>query len=136
MDINPIKTEVRKMNREDRLGADATCVLCGETALEALTPVSVALIEQHHPLGKNHEPDITVPTCRNCHAKLHEQAAQEGADLRKQPNLLDRILQMLRALAAFFRMLGDALSRWARKLEALIQQLDGRWPEWRELKQP
>jgi hypothetical protein len=49
--------------------------------------------------------------------------AQEGVDLREQPTFLERLLQMLRALAAFFRMLGEALSSWAQEVEAHIRQL-------------
>ena len=136
MDTDPIRTELRRTKREERHGAGATCVICGESALETLIQAPAALIEQHHPLGQNHEPDITLPVCRNHHAKLHEQYAQEGADLRTQPTFMERLLQMLRALAAFFRMLGEAFASWAQKLERFLQQLDLRLPEWRELSQP
>lgn len=131
MDIDPLKTEVRRVRREDRLGKGAVCVLCGEPELECLTDVSERLIEGHHPVGKAHEPDITVPVCQNCHLKLHEQMRREGADLRDQPTFLERLLQMLRSLAALFVMIGEALSRWAQQVERLVRQLDRGYPEWR-----
>ena len=127
----PIRTEVRLARREQRLGADATCVICGESALEALGLLSMRLIEQHHVVGKNHDPNLKVPVCRHCHAKFHEGAAQEGADLREAPRFLERLLNMLRSLAVFFRMLGDALGEWARRVERLIRDLDKGFPEWR-----
>lgn len=136
MDIDPIRTELRRKNREDRHGRSATCVMCGESALETLERASATLIEKHHPLGQNHEPDATVTLCRNCHWKLHELMAQEGADLRKQPAFLERLLQMLRADAAYSTMHGESLSRSARRLEEFIRQLDAREPEWRNIDRP
>ena len=133
MDNSPINTEARRARREQRLGAGATCVLCGESALEVLTQIPRSLIEQHHVVGKNHDSNLKISVCRNCHAKFHEQTAQEGADLREAPMLLERLLNMLKSLAVFFRMLGDALGEWARRVERLIRDLDKGFPEWRAI---
>lgn len=108
-------------------------MLCGEAALECLTQVPESLIEEHHVLGGNHDAEVTVPLCQNCHLKLHERMRREGVDLSEQPTDLERQVHMLRSLAALFQMLGEALPLWALQDEKLINQLDREWPKWRNL---
>ena len=71
---NPIQSAGRRKARERRLGKDAVCVLCvcirnskrsrsrGEHSWR-----------QHHVLGEVNAPDVLVPLCRNCHAKITAQ---------------------------------------------------------------
>ena len=117
MEYEPLQNDVRKTRRRRRLGANAVCILCGETAPETLRLVSRSLLEGHHVLGVSNDPNLRVPVCRNCHAKTTEAMRAAGVDLRHIPprTILEVIVSILRALGA------------------LIRALDSRYPQWREL---
>ena len=135
MEYEPLQNDVRKTRRRRRLGANAVCILCGETAPETLRLVSRSLLEGHHVLGVSNDPNLRVPVCRNCHAKTTEAMHAAGVDLRHIPSrtILEVIVSILRALGAFFHALADTLFAWADRLLALIRALDTRYPQWREL---
>lgn len=133
MDVDPIGTAARTTSREDRLGRDSVCVICGEADLALLSSARVKITEEHHVLGRRHDEGLTTTFCKNHHALIHERYAQAGVDLKAQPTFLERLLQMLRSLAVFFQMLGEALSNWAKSVDRLIHQLDERCPQWRTI---
>ena len=54
-------------------------------------------------------------------------------NLREAPTFLERLLNMLKCLAALFRMLGDAFAEWAGNLNILIRELDKGYPAWRAI---
>jgi len=101
------------MRRLKRLGPDPVCILCGHANPFALIPVRRSWLEQHHVVCRQHDRDLTVPLCRNCHAEITELLLREGADTRFEPNRVVRVALMLRALAVFFEMLAPKLRRWA-----------------------
>src|SRR5271169_2802071 len=85
IDTNPIKTDVRLRNRQDRFDyANPICVLCGYPDIEALTAVKlnwlkancsgvpIRLTELHHVVGEKHDSDLVVPLCFNCHHTVTE----------------------------------------------------------------
>lgn len=131
IDNNPISTAGRRRRRQKRFWSDnPTCVLCGEPNLERLTPVSLdwlkahrVLIQFHHPVGVQNDPEFEVPVCHNCHAMAHEGLAQAGISMRRETNPKTRVAVMLEALAVFLEILADAVRRWARILrEAIVSE--------------
>lgn len=46
MEYDPLKSELRRLRREVRLGEKACCVLCGESDLKGLIPVKRKLLEK------------------------------------------------------------------------------------------
>ncbi len=133
MEKNPVQNDARRARREEQLGPDAVCVLCGEPDLSALMSVERVLIEQHHALNRAYESAVTVPLCRNCHAKVTEQLQAAGVPNRPPPSLLERLAAILRALGLFFRSLGDACLRYANLLLDLVRGLDARFRSWRTI---
>ena len=67
MPYDPMDGPRRRHRIQQRLGPDARCVMCGETA--GLMPVRRSILEQHHVAGEAHEPELTIVVCRNCHAE-------------------------------------------------------------------
>jgi HEAT repeat protein len=129
----PIQQAGRRKARERRLGADAVCILCLHPQLEALTLVRRSLLEAHHVLGEVNAPDVLVPLCRNCHAKVTEQLLQVGASMTESPTLLDRIASMIRALAAFLHELAKLLFDGAQRVVRFQNALDCNCPGWRTM---
>ncbi len=134
MTQNPVQNAVRQKRREERLGPDAACALCGVPTPEALLCVDRSLLEEHHVVGRANDRDLTIPVCRNCHAVLTEGQLAEGVPLTRQRSLLERLRAILLALAAFLTHLADRLRKWAEHVAALIADLDRRYPSWRKLK--
>jgi hypothetical protein len=132
MEENPLKSEQRRLRREERFGQGACCVLCGEPELKGLIPVKRKLLDKHDVAGRAHDPSVWVIVCRNCHAKLTAGALDAGADMRPQPTLLHRLVMMLRALGSFFEMVGQAICRWADEILRLVTGLDKDCPNWRD----
>jgi hypothetical protein len=130
---DPIRNDARRIARQSKLGTEAACVHCGEAQWETLIPTPKSLLEAHHVVGHANDAELTVPLCRNCHAKLTEQLRQNGTSMGKPQTLLDRIVAILRGLAAFFRTLADKLSGWAEAVLRFIDGLDRIAPEWREM---
>jgi len=126
-----LKTEVRKARREREIGEGAVCVRCGETDVYALVTATKALIEDHHVLGQNHDDELTVPLCRNCHAKTHESYRRALVQLETQPSFLERLAAMLTALSSFLSELGGRLRDWAERLIKFVEWLDKQVPDWR-----
>ena len=130
-DGNPIRTARRKANREERLGKDAFCLLCGYACLESLTPVSrdwletrgiptdriARLLEEHHVVGEAHDADLTITLCLNCHREITEGLAREGVSMFPEGNRRKFIAMMLKASAVLFDCLAISFRKWANLLE-------------------
>ena len=122
-DMNPKKTAVREAKRQRRLPPNAVCSTCEESAHVTL--------EMHHPMGTAHEPNLTVPLCKNCHAKATDDQYREGVPLSATDSLPDRLAAILGALAAFFRFLADAFNRLQNQVKEFAGKLDLALPGWR-----
>lgn len=130
-DRDPIRTARRKFYRKDRLGADAFCLFCGYACLESLTHESRKwletkgvpkkylnrLLEEHHIIGYEHDPDLVVTLCLNCHREITEGLAREGVSMRPQRNLHRLIAQVFRGSAVLFDALAASYRKWATLLE-------------------
>jgi hypothetical protein len=127
----PIRTARRKALREQRLGSDPFCLLCGYGCLESLTHVTGAwlqangfdverlnrLLEKHHIVGEAHDSELTVTLCLNCHREITEGLAREGVNMRPEKNIHKLIALMLRASAILFESLAKSYRKWATLLE-------------------
>jgi hypothetical protein len=98
----------------------------------ALRRVPAALFEDHHALGRQHEPALTVVVCASCHAILSAGQLDDGVPLTEVPTTLERLLAIAAALGSHLRELGEALLAWALRGRALIEGLDRDYPEWRK----
>ena len=130
---DPIQNDVRKRAWKQRFGPKPVCVLCRFDQPEGLTLVSWSMIDVQHVHGAKHDPDLKVPICRNCHARITELNRQAGASMTEPANLLEHLLTVLRALGAFFRLLGEALLKLAEKLYYFILSLTESYPGWHEM---
>ncbi len=110
--ITKAQTTTRRARRTRDAGTDAACPRCGYR-----NPVGLVLTEQHHPVGQNHEPGLTFPVCRNCHAELHEELRAAGIDLRKDASCRNTLVIVLRALAVFLKELAAMLLMWAQRVQ-------------------
>ena len=122
-DKNPKKTAAREAKRKRRFPPDAVCMTCGESAHVAL--------EMHHPMGAAHEPDVTVPICKNCHAEATEEQRRGEVPLSVADNFLDRIAAIFGAVAAFCQFLADAFNRLKDRVKEFARKLDAKYPDWR-----
>jgi len=130
-DQYPIRTARRKALREERLGKRVFCLFCGYGCLESLTKVSRKwleskgisedwidrLLEDHHGLGEDQDPDLIVTLCLNCHREITEGLAREGVSMRPENNLSKLVVLVLRASAVFFEALAKSYRKWANLLE-------------------
>jgi hypothetical protein len=127
IDQDPIGTSKRRRRKQVRFGSlTPVCVLCGNGRIHELTAQTPdwlrerippeRLIELHHAVGEQHDPDLVVPVCRNCHASLTEGLAQAGITMLPQHEPKALVALMLDALAYFFELLVDSLRRWAQYL--------------------
>jgi hypothetical protein len=115
---NPVRAARRKTELRERLGVERpSCIYCGCPELVALRRLPGRLVPEHHPFGQNHDPDLTVIACLNCHAVAHELLDGAGVELKPLPDPVMRIAAMLRAEAVHFEMLADSKRRQAELLE-------------------
>jgi hypothetical protein len=118
-DENPVRTARRKVRQLTRLGSDAPiCFFCGCPEIAVLRPVSKRFLEDHHPLGDEHDPDLTVPLCRNCHYRVTEQLSQSDVSMLPEPDPIKRVEIMLRGSAVHHEELAAAHRRMADLLKA------------------
>jgi hypothetical protein len=124
MEADPRGNDYRQALRRREFGPSPTCVVCGET-----DPVVF-----HHLGGEANDSWIEAPVCHNCHSRQHEALRHLGADLSHQPKtILEKLEQLLRGLAAFFRQLSERLAECAEMLASLIRALNEHLPGWKEL---
>jgi hypothetical protein len=132
MDRLPNRTALREARRLQKLGDIApVCAFCGyEGFVISVTvrwlkargvprKILNKLLEDHHPHGSKHDPDLTIPLCRNSHAECTEGVRREGVSMRFEPNPRERIARTLEAQAAFFENLAEAQRRLAGRVRAL-----------------
>ena len=120
---NPVRAARRKTELREKLGAERpACFYCGCPELVALRRVSRKFLREHHVLGRNHDPDLTVLVCLNCHAQLHDQALPDAEiDLQQEPDPGKRVATMLRAEAVHLEMLASSKRRQAALLDGKTQ---------------
>jgi hypothetical protein len=135
MEHDPIGTDARKARRKRTLPPDAACLLCGETAPEALTTVSRTWLQAHHIHGEANDPDLTAVLCLTHHAKATELQRAHGVPLERVPQRphLEVLAAIMHGFAAFFHLLAEAFSLYAGQLTAQIALFDATYPEWRAL---
>jgi len=92
------------------------CLYCG-CAEPVLRPISRRLLEENHPLGRQHDSELTALACPTCHVLYHEKLLDAGVDLRAESDPIKRVATMLRAEAVHFEMLADAKRRQAALLD-------------------
>lgn len=123
MIIRPSRNPARAARREtevcQRLGAERpACIYCGHAELVALRRVSRKYLREHHVLGRNHDSDLTVFVCLNCHALVHDEMLPDAdVDLEREPDPIKRVATMLRAEAVHFEMLANSKRKQADLLE-------------------
>ena len=98
----PIQTACRLSKRAEQ----DRCSICGQKLQT----------EKHHVAGRNHDPELMVPLCIACHARVTEDLRQGGVDMRYTRDSVERVRRALKAAAVFLRMLAEALWRWAESL--------------------
>jgi hypothetical protein len=124
MDCDPNRTALREARRHQRLGdCPDICIICGEPALKTVTAkfaethgIPRSLIEQHHIVGKQRNPQLLVPLCLTHHWKVTVGFLQENISMRRERDAKKFVAQCLRALAIFLEMLVPALRNWADRL--------------------
>ncbi|HVB57143.1 MAG TPA: hypothetical protein VNE63_12025 [Candidatus Acidoferrales bacterium] len=102
----------------ERLGSEwPVCFYCGYAEPVALRSIPIKSFPEHHVLGRNHDPDLTVLVCLNCHALAHEKLTDAEVDLRKEFDPVKRVATMLRAEAIHFEKLAKTKREQASLLE-------------------
>ena len=116
---NPVRAARRKTELRERLAAERpACIYCGYAEPVALRRVSRKYLREHHVLGRNHDPDLTVFVCLNCHALVHDEMLPDAdVDLGWESDPIKRVATMLRAEAVHFEMLASSKRRQATLLE-------------------
>ncbi|MCH7584952.1 MAG: hypothetical protein IH941_07310 [Acidobacteria bacterium] len=126
--------DLRRHRRNIRLGADASCFICGYRKPEGLVTGPSELLEGDHTLGKANDSDLTARLCRNCHAERTEGQRDAGVDLRHNDrHLLERLEAGLRSSADFHHRLAESEWKRAKDLADLISRLDKAGISWRDL---
>lgn len=129
--IDPVANTVRRAKREQLLGDDPVCLLCGLANIDSLIAVSRGVLEAHHLVGRANDGDLTVPLCRNCHAEITEGYRDAGVPLNAPPTFLHKIAAILRAFGAFFLTIGQRFADWAEAVIRFVERLDRSVPTWR-----
>lgn len=115
---NPARAARRQIELCEKLGNERpVCAYCGCAEPVLLRRLSRKFLEDHHLLGKNHDPDLTIYACRNCHALIHEGLIDAEVDLRPESEPVKRVAMMLRAEAVQCEMLAQTKRRQAALLE-------------------
>ena len=115
---NPARAARRKTELRERLGSERpVCMFCGCAEPVVLRSVSRQFLEEHHLLGRNHDPNLTAFVCLNCHALAHEALLNAGVDLQPESDPVKRVIQMLRAESVLFEMLSRTKQQQAEWLE-------------------
>jgi hypothetical protein len=122
-DKNPLATDARNAERLRKFGPGPhRCLFCDladplllyrKTFRWVTDRVPRSVLELHHVLGRNHDPDCIVSLCVLCHFSVSQGYLQAGIELRHEPNPQKRVEHMLRAEATFLRQLADRNCRWA-----------------------
>ena len=132
MVLDPVKAQVRRERKRQRLGTDAKCVFCREKNSFALNRYPWRILQEHHLFGQNNDPDSTVILCMNCHAKVTAAQWDAGADLQRKNLFIESLPEMFRSLKAMFLVVAEKLGEWADEIALFLSKLDKEYPGWRE----
>ncbi len=128
MDRDPNRTALREARRLQGLGdTPSICAFCSYEG--PVIPVTIRwlkahgvpkkLLEDHHPRGRKHDPELTIPLCRNCHWQCTEGLLREGISMRFERDQRERIAISLEAQAAFFEDFAKAQRRLADRVRGV-----------------
>ena len=132
MRYDPLDGLRRRHRRQQRLGPDARCAMCGETNPECLMQVRRSILEQHHVAGEAHEPGLTIVVCRNCHARFSAAQQDDGVPLTPQSTELEHVNAAIKGIGSALRVIGDGLLRLGDRADGVITRLDAAFPDWRK----
>jgi hypothetical protein len=91
-------------------------------------------LENHHVGGEANDPDLTIVLCLNHHRIATERQRRCGVELCHQPkNVLEMIHNADKGRASFALLEGGLLLERAECIARLINALDEKFPEWRNL---
>jgi hypothetical protein len=162
---DPIQNDKRESKRIQRLQGENTCFICNITdsrVLARLTPERLlalvakaqngdavtlcgneinaltgrTAIERDHVLGRNVEPKLTLPFCRNDHLVETERRRDAGISMVRPLTVPELLLSALSSLAQLFSTLVQICVRWTEYLMNHIAVLDEHFPDWRKLEMP
>jgi len=132
VDRLPNATALREARRLQELGdMQSVCAFCGYEGLVICAMVRwlkvhgvrrrflKKILEDHHPHGKKHDPELTIPLCRNCHGECTEGLLRENVSMRFERNPCERTARTLEAQAAFFEDFAKAQRRLAGRVRRL-----------------
>jgi hypothetical protein len=128
MDRFPNPTALREARRLQSLGdIPSVCAFCPYEGL--VIPVTAKwlkahgvpkkLLEDHHPVGRKHDPKLMIPLCRNCHGECTEGLLREGISMRFERDPRERIALTLEAQAEFYEDFAKAQRRLAARVRSL-----------------
>lgn len=125
------QSAARNARRKRAIGFESVCMRCGyANPFGMIDPGSRGgedaqrLFEEHHLVGRHHDPALKIPFCRNCHAELHAKYRDAAVELQERPTLAETLMAMLTALAILFRDLADALMRWVERIRNELPPLE------------
>ena len=116
---NPARAARRRTELCERLGSEQpVCFYCGCAEPAVLRRVSRKFLVKHHPVGRNHDPNLIIFICQNCHALAHERLLEAAVNLETATDPVRRVAMMLRAEAVHF----EALARTKRNQAELLER--------------
>src|SRR5690242_643628 len=120
----------RRAERQREQPPNAACTLCGVSEPDVLRSAGTHLLEEHHPMGRQHDPDFTVWLCLNDHMLCSLGQSDDSVPLAKQQTGLDRVIAALEALASFFKQCWEAIRRLVATLKQHRDGLAAVYPDW------
>lgn len=123
-EADPIGNDAREARHLRTLGPPPhVCMFCGASDpppfmkavstgwLEQRVPHS--MLEEHHVLGRNHDPNSTVILCKPCHFRVTVGYIRAGVDMHYEPDARIRVKKMLNILAVFLEMVANVVRQWS-----------------------
>ena len=124
---DPIGNDARNTEHLLKLGPPPhVCLFCGLTDPRCLIAKSLSwllvrvprtVLEEHHILLRDLDPDFRVLLCVLCHFKVTQGYIRAGVDFGPEPNPPKRVALMLRAQAVFLKQLAERNWHWAELLD-------------------
>lgn len=128
----PYKNDARETKSRRKLGGRTVCVRCGYAEPCGLKAVPVHTHEEHHPHGRKHAPNFTIPLCVRCHRELTALMQDAGIELQPIDTDLERAIAVTRANVLHLEQMVDAEKRRLHELESHLDKLNRAIPNWRE----
>jgi hypothetical protein len=104
MDREPVKTAIRLLRKPEKKSI-GICTFCG----------CKGPIELHHVNCRNHDSELLIPVCPDCHALYTEGQLQERVGMRFEPDRIGRAARIAEAQAAFFEKLATGQEQLAER---------------------